>query len=272
MFLIKNIFTYIIVFNLVLVVNQISYGSCFEFYCISAALGKVSIIAVMITLIISGANDWFYDPTLSNSNEYSGTKYDNNIRGVSNLQSEDEEENNISNINPHSKHEAILTYNSDEKDLWYGIGVMGLIVYDPDIQLGDDSVLLYVLGENDVCKYLSQEIRVLVKSINEQASIDKLLVKYKEWTKFQTSKLKMLADKKAISYKVLNLDVERKHAERLQGLKRKNLGVSIKPSFKQRETHCYYCTNNIDNTKFLECNSCSWIICPCGACGCGYGN
>lgn len=37
-----------------------------------------------------------------------------------------------------------------------------------------------------------------------------------------------------------------------------------------RETHCYSCKNYLDNDLYKECRACGWIICFCGACGCGY--
>ena len=38
----------------------------------------------------------------------------------------------------------------------------------------------------------------------------------------------------------------------------------------ERETHCYSCKEDINSLFELSCNFCKWIICPCGACGCGY--
>ena len=37
-----------------------------------------------------------------------------------------------------------------------------------------------------------------------------------------------------------------------------------------RVTHCWNCTKTLDNNIDIECKSCGWIICMCGACGCGY--
>lgn len=39
---------------------------------------------------------------------------------------------------------------------------------------------------------------------------------------------------------------------------------------KHRTTHCYNCQSKLDNSIDLECNACKWIICNCGACGCGW--
>jgi hypothetical protein len=39
-----------------------------------------------------------------------------------------------------------------------------------------------------------------------------------------------------------------------------------------RVTCCYSCKTNLDSRVQVECNDCSWMICPkCGACGCTYG-
>jgi hypothetical protein len=38
----------------------------------------------------------------------------------------------------------------------------------------------------------------------------------------------------------------------------------------RRVTHCYNCKSNLDNAVDVECEACGWIICSCGACGCGY--
>ena len=37
-----------------------------------------------------------------------------------------------------------------------------------------------------------------------------------------------------------------------------------------RKTHCYNCKTSLDNYIDYECTSCGWIICSCGACGCGF--
>lgn len=37
-----------------------------------------------------------------------------------------------------------------------------------------------------------------------------------------------------------------------------------------RITHCYACKSALDSTVNLECVACGWILCQCGACGCGH--
>lgn len=37
-----------------------------------------------------------------------------------------------------------------------------------------------------------------------------------------------------------------------------------------RVSHCYECGEELDNAVDVECRACNWILCGCGACGCGY--
>ena len=40
---------------------------------------------------------------------------------------------------------------------------------------------------------------------------------------------------------------------------------------RHRVAHCWFCRGPLDNAVDLECVGCGWILCQCGACGCGYG-
>jgi len=64
--------------------------------------------------------------------------------------------------------------------------------------------------------------------------------------------------------------VER-HKERLSrlGLAFKGIRLSVASRF-HRVTHCYECYGELDNSVDVECVACNWILCECGACGCGY--
>jgi hypothetical protein len=37
-----------------------------------------------------------------------------------------------------------------------------------------------------------------------------------------------------------------------------------------RTTHCWACKQSISTTTDHQCLTCAWILCNCGACGCGY--
>ena len=64
-------------------------------------------------------------------------------------------------------------------------------------------------------------------------------------------------------------EIEEKHRESLKALKKQYRGTTD-TSKKYRHTHCYSCKSNLDSEPFKECCACGWIICSCGACGCGY--
>lgn len=92
------------------------------------------------------------------------------------------------------------------------------------------------------------------------------------------------AERRATSEKYLaELEAVRKERERFASLplteKHKEilarLGLPYKglrpatPRFR-RVTHCYACKDHLDNSVDIECVTCGWILCTCGACGCGY--
>jgi hypothetical protein len=61
------------------------------------------------------------------------------------------------------------------------------------------------------------------------------------------------------------------HQEKMEWAGKKYKG------FRQREikklsrvTHFYSCKEQLDNSIDIECVSCNWILCWCGACGCGF--
>ena len=37
-----------------------------------------------------------------------------------------------------------------------------------------------------------------------------------------------------------------------------------------REAECYKCKSKLNGIQFKKCSNCGWLICKCGACGCGY--
>lgn len=48
----KVFFIFLFVFSVVMIINQLGYGSCFSSYCMTAAIPKVSVISTVITGII----------------------------------------------------------------------------------------------------------------------------------------------------------------------------------------------------------------------------
>jgi len=50
----------------------------------------------------------------------------------------------------------------------------------------------------------------------------------------------------------------------------KNIGITRSANSRPRTTHCFNCKQGLDNRYDHECNSCGWILCLCGACGCTF--
>lgn len=67
-----------------------------------------------------------------------------------------------------------------------------------------------------------------------------------------------------------SLTLEERHRSRLEKLGKTYLGV--RPATRihpRRIIHCYACKRGLDNSVDIECVACGWILCTCGACGCG---
>ncbi|MCK0470177.1 hypothetical protein MW695_02100 [Alkalihalobacillus sp. APA_J-10(15)] len=43
-----------------------------------------------------------------------------------------------------------------------------------------------------------------------------------------------------------------------------------KPQSAQRVTHCFDCKQGLDSQFDYKCQTCNWLVCSCGACGCTY--
>jgi len=175
---------------------------------------------------------------------------------------------------------------------------MGSVVFDSSIQLDDGSVLLYVLNKDDVKKYIfDTEDRTMIWEVNDEDKIQELSKKYSSWKKFYSSRLKALARKEPTLIKQHTKDraellhrqklkdraellhrqklkdrAELLHRQKLEEMGVSYIGIRSNSTKIHRVTHCYDCKQGLDSTINLECMSCGWILCKCGACGCGWPN
>jgi len=63
-----------------------------------------------------------------------------------------------------------------------------------------------------------------------------------------------------------------KHTKFLKSIGKEYKGVKEHSQIRERRiTYCWSCHGSLDNAIDLECNACGWILCRCGACGCGRG-
>lgn len=98
--------------------------------------------------------------------------------------------------------------------------------------------------------------KISAEGPDDESVINILRIKIDEWhnvnidklTKIQEENHKKFLDKRGFQY----------------------LGVRVASKKEHRITHCYNCYRLLDNSVHLECMACKWIICDCGACGCGW--
>lgn len=79
------------------------------------------------------------------------------------------------------------------------------------------------------------------------------------------------AERSAAQEELQKKDAEGRHIEYIKSLGARYMGTSpISMTKKHRAARCYECRESLDNFIHFECNRCQWIVCKCGACGCGY--
>jgi hypothetical protein len=174
---------------------------------------------------------------------------------------------------------------TEQNSIWVGKFITGaIVVFDYDIKVeGIDNLFGYVPGrdlmrqfepnqkdnahpvigkEKDaaICKYMAWKKEYSESFIEEvierqEISKQKAIQKHKEQKAIQKHK-----EQKAIQ----------KHKEHLIEIGKPYSGVNLKTTKLHRVTHCYSCKKKLDSHFHIECNACGWLICECGACGCGY--
>ena len=60
------------------------------------------------------------------------------------------------------------------------------------------------------------------------------------------------------------------HRERLAAMGLDFKGIRKKFNQRERAARCHECARSLDSSHNLDCAACAWMICKCGACGCGY--
>lgn len=107
-----------------------------------------------------------------------------------------------------------------------------------------------------------EHLRLLKESYGRQKTIDKFAKSYLPPTISAADEI----DQIKLQY---DAEIREAHRHFVENLGIPYSGTSTS-SRARRITHCYSCKNNLDNAIDTECNACHWIVCSCGACGCGY--
>ncbi|WP_213948484.1 hypothetical protein [Luteibacter sp. dw_328] len=174
--------------------------------------------------------------------------------------------------------------------LWTGKLGQKTVVYDPTIQLPGCPHLFLWTEADGMGKYLADVIRSKVKRVPDESATATLQALYEAWreatgerwlleeTRFYEEQARGAEERRKAqearqeAKRLAQLSIEERHAERLKTLGKEFKGVESVTSERRvhRATHCYACKSSLNSAQDLQCKACGWILCDCGACGCGY--
>ena len=159
----------------------------------------------------------------------------------------------------------------------------GFVLYDPDIQDKRDlsQVILWNAQSFEYSSHQRAETKLCVKRITDEATREKVISKYQDFIKggqnldFEELSAYEYSDRrKSVGIvlhqrrlKLLNIDYNG-----IRHSKKKPRNVSCYNCKKRqsgggRESTTYRMLGESDN---FSCVNCDWLICLCGACGCGW--
>ena len=143
-------------------------------------------------------------------------------------------------------------------DIWIGMVDGDALVYDPGIQIRDaPHVFIWSRETKSIGKYDPSMLRKHIRRLTDKGQWQDLYEDYMEWKSSNTGILDKWRREQQ-SYYTERSKIERRFEERLEERDR-------------RVTNCHSCGKTLDNGIELECEACGWILCDCGACGCGFG-
>ena len=189
-------------------------------------------------------------------------------------------------------------------NIWVGEVEGAALVYDPAIQLLDcPHLFLWDPTTREMDKFDANLIKKLIKPHSNPKVAARIIAAYQKWhtlhgafwlegeKRFYESRKLQEAEREQERLKQeqereqerlkrehVRLEFEKRlperHKEYLERLGKEYRGV--RPATRdpriRRVTHCYDCKQPLDNSIDIECVACNWILCKCGACGCGYGH
>lgn len=161
-------------------------------------------------------------------------------------------------------------------NIWVGDKEGESLVYDPDFQIsGCPHLFLWSTRDEDMGKYLAHLTRAKIKPHGnaELAAIyvERYLVwrrRYGDaWLQAEMNYYQVREEDEAEARKT----PEERHKDRLAelGIEYKGTRPAVPGDRNHRVANCWSCHRGLDNSTDIECLACGWILCTCGACGCG---
>lgn len=155
-------------------------------------------------------------------------------------------------------------------NLWVGQLDDKSLVYDPDIQLpSSPHLFLWDAESRSIRKYDAALVRKYITRQRNACIVNQCISSYEQW---KASDGEPWLNQVREFYESSKPEaLEERHKRRLEELGAPYRGVRKATRERPRRiTHCYQCSTELDNAIDLECIACGWILCNCGACGCGY--
>lgn len=162
---------------------------------------------------------------------------------------------------------------------WVGTYYEKTLLFDPTMQIENpDFVLLWDSGDEQMYRYARNFARKRLRPAKDVSAFDSTISRYLEWSRSRdpiTEDLRIRAWGQAPFYGVpkdflSEITLKGKHEIILSGLGISYQGTRPTIKAKPRTAHCWLCRTALDNSIDIECVACGWILCACGACGCGY--
>ncbi len=155
---------------------------------------------------------------------------------------------------------------------WVGSDGNDTLVFDRDLQIdGGPHVFLWNLRARDMDRYYAYLAKQNMCSIKDETISAAAINSYSEW--HNTHGRKWLAEER----EYVRGRLEREESEYVRRLEREEseyVRGCLEREFANtgrlhRTPPCWHCHQGLDNATDVECATCGWIICSCGACGCG---
>jgi hypothetical protein len=164
-------------------------------------------------------------------------------------------------------------------------------LYDESFQTPDPIyVNLWDVALCEICKFERAVARTVAKSIDSKG-FESAMFSFNEWKNsehgklWRKSQLEKLESARRASDNLREIEKNarakieddrrgrrtrmlERHREMIAKNKGEYLGVvDAQPD---RMARCYLCSGRLEGRENPECLACGWMICRCGACGCGY--
>lgn len=152
------------------------------------------------------------------------------------------------------------------------------LVFDPEMQLPDcPHIFLWEVTTGSMEHYVATMVRAAISTIKDDALVRRYSTSYLGWKAAQ-GKSWLNSERSYYESRVSRardeslMTPEQRHKQRLDQMGLFYGGVrALTTGRRQRNAHCYECKEPLNSLAKFECEQCGWILCDCGACGCGYG-